>query len=285
MQKKHFAFRFLCDRISIRNIFYAVTTRSIDMKDNLIPLSTLKKVLEESELQIEKAKQLFEPWSEIQLSLNKTISRLPSSHFHKHNYFSILSQDKQNKLEEYHQVIDSLPRHVATLVLSYTGIRPSEVMALCNDAAQARNGRFYLKILHSKTISNTQDLEIITNKNIYASVTLLTKFNNIYRDRAKLLLTYHADFLSNKQQSNMKLLLSNKQLFNVRPSKNFCKFISGTKLQSGDLFNFSPTQFRRTVALLAVANLFSLKYPYKHLESNMAQFYSHKKEDNLTTMD
>lgn len=117
MQKKYFYFRFVCDRISIRNIFYAVTARSIGVKGNLIPLSTLKKVLEESELQIEKARQVFEPWSKIQRRINQTINQFPQPHLRKNNYISSLSQ---NELDEYHQVIDSLHRYVLTVVLCHT---------------------------------------------------------------------------------------------------------------------------------------------------------------------
>ncbi len=118
--KKYFYFRFVCDRISIRNIFYAVTARSIGVKGNLIPLSTLKKVLEESELQIEKARQVFEPWSKIQRRINQTINQFPQPHLRKNNYISSLSQDEQNELDEYHQVIDSLHRYVLTVVLCHT---------------------------------------------------------------------------------------------------------------------------------------------------------------------
>ncbi|MEY3880467.1 MAG: hypothetical protein RIQ94_1263 [Pseudomonadota bacterium] len=138
---------------------FVLLKKSRRNKHSIIPPRILKKLLIQSELQVEKAQQMFEPWSKIQLRLNQSISTVSSGHFNLSTYIDVLNNDEQIELDKYHNTINTLRRYTYILVLSYTGMRYSEALALSDDAAVEREGQYYLKTFLSKTTDETQCLE------------------------------------------------------------------------------------------------------------------------------
>jgi len=218
---------------------FVLLKKSRRNKHSIIPPRILKKLLIESELQVEKAQQMFESWSAIQLRLNQSISNLSSAHFNDGTYIDALNNDEQNELAKYHQTINKLRTYVFILVLSYTGMRYGEAIALPDDAALEREGEYYLKTLLSKTTDGTQCLEWIANKTTYDAVVLLSKINQIYRERAKLLLEHHSDALPCTRRINMQYGLSNRELFNVQQHKQSCQFTINEKLHKNGFSNIN----------------------------------------------
>jgi len=216
-------------------------------KHAIIPPRVLENILSESEFQVEKARQMFEPWCEIQLKLNRAISILPVGYFRKSTFIDILTDIEKSELAKYHYTINRLRRYVYALILSYTGMRFNEVIALPDDGAIAINGEYYLKTLLSKTTDEPQYLEWVTNKTTYDAVILLSNINQIYRERAELLLTHHADTLSDGRRINMQYGLKNREIFNVQHHKQSCQFTQNGESHSdgfsnlNNIFNISVT--------------------------------------------
>jgi len=208
-------------------------------KYSIIPPRIFKKILHESELRVEKVDQVFKSWSEIQLYLNEEISTLSSGYFHKTTYIKALDKEAQINLSKLHQPIDKLRSYVFLLVLGYSGMRYSEAMELRDNAAFSKEGKYFIKTLLSKTTDGSQSLEWIINKTTYDAVTLLSKINLIYRERAKLLLAHQSNSLPKKRLINMKYGLENRRLFNVRHHKQGCEFMKNIKLSVNGFANIN----------------------------------------------
>jgi len=208
---------------------YVSIAKARKNKHSIIPPRILKIVLNKSELQIEKSQQAFKLWHDAQLNINRTIGNLSSINFEENTFIDVLSSDKKNELDKYHLIIKPLQSYVYTLVIAYTGMRYREAIALLDDAAFEHDGKYFLKTMLSKTTDDEQCLEWVTNKITHDAVKLLSKTNQVYRRRAKLLLEHHAEALPYEHQMNMMFGVKNKKLFNVKYERQSCKFKKNIK--------------------------------------------------------
>ena len=214
------------------------------LKHSIIPPRILKILLLEAELQVEKAQKVFNLWENIQSRTNQEISTFSSKSLRNGtSIINVLTKEEEKELAKYHHTIKELRRYVYILILSYTGMRFSEVLSLPDNAAISRDGQYRLKTLLSKTTDGTQYLEWVTNKTTYDAVVLLSKINKIYRSRAELLLTYHYDFLSETRRINMQYGLSDKRLFNVLQHKYGCEFRCNSSVNDKGFANIKTLFF------------------------------------------
>jgi integrase len=198
-------------------------------KHSIIPVQIMKQVLKSCEKHIEAAEGVIDDWCILQNKLNAAIPNLPASEFKKTTYIDGLSKEENTELDEYYLLIKNLRCYTFVLVLSYTGMRYSEAMALTDDSAIDKNGKYYLKSLLSKTTDDTQSLEWITNEIVYRAVTLMERVNQVYRERAVLLLQHHGEVLPFKRKLNLEFGLEQRTLFGVSPHKKSCEFSIHTK--------------------------------------------------------
>jgi len=245
---------------------YILLAKERHNKYSIIPPRMLKIVLTEAELHVEKSQQFFSPWSEIQLYINRTISSQPSRKFKKSTYINVLSLDEKDNLDKYHYTIYTLSRYVFILIIGYTGMRYSEAMQLPDDAAFDVDGKYFLKTMLSKTTDGTQSLEWVTNKVTYDAVRLLSKVNQIYRERAQLLLKHHATFLSDSRRHNMLFGIKNKQLFNVKQNLQSCEFNKNIKSRL-KVFTSIKTLFPITVTNEDIALLDKMGCNYQSISA------------------
>lgn len=249
-------------------------------KHAIIPPRILKILLSESEAQVIKADAAFESWHGIQLYLNDKISSCPPSEFSRDTYIDVLTKDEQKELAKYHQTINTLRRYVFVLVLSYTGMRYSEAMALPDDAAIENGGKYYIKTLLSKTTDRTQYLEWTTNKITHDAVVLLARVNQVYRQRAELLLAHHGDALPEKRRLNMEFGILNSQLFNVSHHKQSCEFSAHSKATKNGFTNIN-TLFSISVTAEDIELLNRMGCNYQSVNSNHKGFKKPYKEGML----
>ena len=246
-------------------------------KHAIIPPRILKILLNKSEAQVIKADAAFDSWRGIQLFLNDKISSCPPAKFCRDTYIGVLTKNEQKELAKYHQTINTLRRYVFVLVLSYTGMRYSEAMAMPDDAAIGKDGKYYIKTLLSKTTDGTQYLEWITNKITHDAVALLASVNEVYRQRAELLLAHHADALPEKRRLNMEFGILNRQLFNVSHHKQSCEFAAHSKASKNGFTNIN-TLFSISITDEDIELLNRMECNYQSVNSNHNGFKKPYKE-------
>ena len=195
----------------------------------IVPVRILKLALGRCENEIELARKVFDDWEALQQRINNSISNANPRDLDRSTYLKALSKSEKSKLTVYHQHIQQLKSCVFTLVLAYTGMRLGEAMALSDDSAIAKDGKFYLRTRLSKTTDGTQELEWVTNEITYQGVTLLSKICQVYRQRAELILDYHGEQLPEARRFNLLYGVSEKALFNATFHKKSCRFAMHTK--------------------------------------------------------
>ncbi len=132
-----------------------------------------------------------------------------------------------------------LQRHTYALVLSFTGMRDGEAGALKTHCAGRRteNGEeiFYVRSLLSKTDDNAIPLDWIANDLAYRAVTLLSKVNELYYERGRLLLKHFSDRLTEQQRNEVEHGLADEWLFGLRFTAASAFFVGYTKGSDGVL--------------------------------------------------
>jgi hypothetical protein len=240
-------------------------------KHSVIPIQIMKQIFRASEEHVNAAEKIIDNWHTLQTKLNDAIPNLPASDFKSSTYIDGLDREECAGLNKYYKLIKNLRRYTYVLVISYTGMRYSEAMALSDDSAIERNGKYFIKTLLSKTTDETQSLEWITNEVTYRAVKLLTRVCSVYRKRAVLLLKHHVNALPLKRKLNLEFGLSNKTLFGVSPHKKSCEFSLQTKSTKGG-FNNLNNMFSIKVTEHDISELERMGCNYQSVSSNHNMF-------------
>jgi len=238
---------------------------------SVIPVRIMKQVLKTCEKHVVKTEKAFDGWLKLQNKINQAIPSVSSTAFSKTTFVKSLNYAENAQIGKYHATIKVFRRYVFVLVLSYTGMRHSEVMALPEDPGFVRNNKFHLKSLLSKTTDDTQVLEWITNEITYRAVCLLVRINKVYLERAELLLAHHARALPEKRRLNLEFGLGSKTLFGVMPHKKSCGFAAHTKSTSNG-FNYINKIFSIAVTESDIAELEKMRCNYQSVSSNHKKF-------------
>lgn len=249
-------------------------------KHSVIPIQIMKQILKASEEHVNAAENIIDDWYVLQKKLNDAVEHAPKKHLKISTYVDGLNEAESSKLDEYYELIKNLRSYTFVLVLSYTGMRYSEAMALSDDSAIERNGKYYIKSLLSKTTDETQSLEWVTNEITHRAVTLLARVCSVYRERAALLLKYHSDLLPLNRKLNLEFGLSNKTLFGVSPHKQSCQFAIHTKL-ARNCFNNLNTMFSIKVTEQDIAELERMGCNCQSVSSNHKKFRKPYKDGDL----
>jgi len=250
---------------------YSFLKKERQLKHSIIPVRIMKEVLKTCDRHLIKTEEDYVGWFELQNKINNAIPLVRSEMFSKTTYVDTLSNEENALVNKHYLTIKEFRQYVFVLVLSYTGMRYSEVMALPDNAGIKKNDDFYLKSLLSKTTDDTQILEWVTNEVAYRAVCLLTKINKVYRERAELLLEHHATALPEKRRLNLEFGLGNKTLFGVVPHKKSCEFVSHVKSTDGG-FNNINKMFVIPVTEPDITELEKMGCNYQSVSSNHKRF-------------
>ncbi|WP_166419823.1 hypothetical protein [Pseudoalteromonas sp. Z1A8] len=240
-------------------------------KHSVIPTQIMKQVLKASEEHINVVEKITDNWHSLQTKLNDAVEYAPKKYLKNSTYVDGLNEKESAELDEYYELIKNLRRYTFVLVLSYTGMRHGEAMALSDDSAIERNGKYFIKTLLSKTTDETQSLEWITNEVTYRAVKLLTRVCSVYHERAALLLKHHSDLLPIKRKLNLEFGLSSRTLFGVSPHKKSCEFSIHTQSTSNG-FNNINKMFLIRVTEHDIAELERMGCNYQSVGSNHIKF-------------
>lgn len=249
-------------------------------KHSVIPVQIMKQILKASEDHVNAAEIIIDDWHALQTKVNNAVEHAPKKYLINSTYVDGLNEADSAELDEYYELIKNLRRYTFVLVISYTGMRYSEAMALSDDSAIERNGKYYIKSLLSKTTDETQSLEWVTNEITHRAVKLLARVCSVYRERAGLLLKYHGDLLPLNRKLNLEFGLSNQTLFGVSPHKKSCEFAIHTKSTKNG-FNNINTMFSIRVTEQDIAELERMGCNYQSVSSNHKEFKKPYKQGDL----
>ena len=250
---------------------YTLLKKERRNKHSVIPIQIMKQVLKASEKHVNDVENIINNWYGLQTKLNYGVEYAPKKYLKNSTYVDGLNHSESAELDEYHELIKNLRKYTFVLVISYTGMRYSEAMALSDDSAVEQNGKYFIRTLLSKTTDVSQSLEWLTNEVTYRAVVLLTRVCSVYRERATLLLKHHSDVLPLKRKWNLEFGLSNRTLFGVLPHKKSCEFSSNTKSTKHG-FNNINNMFSIRVSEHDIAELERMECNYQSVSSNHKNF-------------
>jgi integrase len=201
------------------------------LKHSIIPTGVMKSLIKSSKNYIKIAKDNLDSFIDIHTRANSSISRskavnprlvLPSGNYK-------LSRD-MSKSYEY---IKDLSLHTYTLVLAFTGMRDDEVYALKNnchsDDTETGEKVFSVQSELSKTSEGIIELDWVANEIVFDAIDILSKVNEVYKERARLMLKHHKHKMSQEQIDRYEKGLEEDRLFGISHRVNTAQFVTTSK--------------------------------------------------------
>jgi len=220
------------------------------LKHSIIPTSVMKSIIANSTEYIEKAKNNLESFVDIHSRAN---SKIKFSNAKKIRHVLITkSKNLIPELSATRNHIKNLNLHVYTLVLAFTGMRDNEAYALKNHCHSKRIETGELVYTVSSYLSKTTDgvmkLDWIANQIVYNAIDLLSRVNEIYRERARLILKYHKHNMSENEIYKYEQGIETNRLFGIQHTCNTARFIHAARGSdtSGGSVSLSKQKFKVT---------------------------------------
>lgn len=201
------------------------------LKHSIIPTSIMKSVIRASTEYVEIAKNNLDAFVRTHSTAN---SRIKLSKTKDHRFAIITPNHKiLDEIDKTYSFISRLNLHVYTLVLAFTGMRDNEAYALKNHSHSYRveTGEeiFTVKSQLSKTTDGVVELDWVANKIVYDAVEILSKVNDIYNERVRLLLKHHSHSMSDSDIKGYTQGLKSNRLFGIRHTKYTTRFIEASR--------------------------------------------------------
>lgn len=202
----------------------------------VIPTGILKQVIQQSKERIEEAERLLPQWEKANEFLINALSeskiKYASQLAHSSNqvirrhvgYYHSADKTIHKELKYLYKSLKGLRVDVFLQVLTFTGMRSQEVGELKNNAAKSRDNHFYIQSTLSKTTSGKMTLNWVGNEDAYRAVSLLARYNKSMYKRAKVLLDYHRDQMTQDLIYHLEDGMKQDKLFGVIPSVSSIRF-------------------------------------------------------------
>ena len=197
------------------------------LKHSIIPTTVMKSILATSTEYIEKVKGDIDSFIDIHTRANQKIKLSKA----KETRHLLITKNKNliAELRATRNCIKNLNLHVYTLVLAFTGMRDSEVYALKNHCHSKRVETGELVFTVSSHLSKTTEgfikLDWVANQIVYEAIDLLSRVNEIYKERAKLILKYHKNIMSDNEINKFEQGIKVDRLFGIQHTCNTARFI------------------------------------------------------------
>ncbi|CCN94631.1 integrase [Vibrio nigripulchritudo] len=244
---------------------------ALRQKHAVIPTRIMKLILKECEKQLDVAEVYFERWQSIQNTLTDRVPTMEPWNFKTSTFIDGLSTEEMEDLDELHPHFDTIRRYAFVLIIAYSGMRHSEVMALEDNSAFSRDGVFYLRSSLSKTTDGTQYLEWVVSEHAYRAVKLIGKMNAIYRYRAQELVRHHASSLPKKRVQDLQFGIKDNKLFRVKHTRQSAWFSNQAKATKNG-FNNINTLFNIPVEEADIEQLEALGCNVQSISASSPKF-------------
>ncbi|MGR5296884.1 hypothetical protein ACPV5U_19520 [Vibrio mediterranei] len=207
------------------------------LKHSIIPTNIMKAIIATSNDYIQKVKANINVFIHAHKQANQRIYKARTAEPSQVLHVTCHNIDKE--LSEGYELVRGLSLHTYTLILAFTGMRDNEVYALKNHchAHRVETGEtvYIIKSELSKTTDGLLELDWIANELVYDAVALLSKVNDVYQERARLLLTHHKHNMPKKHIDRYEKGLKNNRLFGLRHTKATARFIEAARGSDADV--------------------------------------------------
>ena len=240
------------------------------LKHSIIPTKVMKSILATSTEYIEKVKGDIDNFLDVHTKAN---CKIKLSKVKNIQYILITrNKDLLGELRATRNRIKNLNLHVYTLVLAFTGMRDSEVYALKNYCHSQRvetgNLVFTISSHLSKTTEGLVKLDWVANHIVYDAVDLLSRVNDIYKERARLILKYHRNTMSESEVNRFEQGLENNRLFGVQHTCNTTRFIHTNRGSNHILSSISLSKHKVKVTAQDIEQLEKMNCNYQSVSQN-----------------
>jgi integrase len=227
-------FGVLMDEFTLANIEKHETENRL--RHAIIPTGVMKRLIAEATTYIEQAEAKFDEFATLFRKSHQAIVATKCKDPKDAVFSTEREAFKKLKVLLYGHFRD-LQRHTYTLVLAFTGMRDGEAGALKTGCAGHRteNGEqlYYVRSLLSKTDDNAISLDWVANDSAYRAVTILSKVNALYYERARLFQKHYDDALTEEEHSELAHGLAEQWLFGLRLTIGTANFMRLTKGSDG----------------------------------------------------
>lgn len=221
------------------------------LRHSIIPTGVMKRLIEEAVSYISQAQEAFDEFQEIFRLTHAAIRRSKCT-----NSRAAIWANGRALTPRLSELLKTrfrhLQRHVYALVLAFTGMRDDEAGSLETGCSGHRTESgeeiYFVRSLLSKTDDNAIRLDWVANDVVHKAVALLSSVNELYYERAELLLSEYGDTMTPQFINKMRHGLADRRLFGVRmtvATTTFTKLTSGSdgiKALSLDQYQFKVTQ-------------------------------------------
>lgn len=221
------------------------------LKHSIIPTGLMKRLIDEAVSYVSQAREAFSEFQDIFRQTHAAIERSQCSNS-RHAIWANGRAQTPRLGELIKTRFRHLQRHVYALVLAFTGMRDDEAGSLQTGCSGHRTESgeeiYFVRSLLSKTDDNAISLDWIANDVAHNAVTLLSSVNELYYERAELLLSQYGDTMTPQFINKMKHGLADRRLFGVRltvATTTFMNLTSGAdciKALSLDQYQFEVLQ-------------------------------------------
>ena len=164
-----------------------------------------------------------------------------------------------------------LQLHTYALVLAFTGMRDGEAGALKTGCGGQRieGGEtvFYVRSMLSKTDDNAISLDWVANEPAWRAVVLLSKVNELYYERARLVQRHYGERLTEEAANTFAHGLAEQWLFGLRLTVFTANFVRYTKGGDG-IEALNLAHYRAPVTAADVAQLEEMECNYRSVSGN-----------------
>ena len=151
-------------------------------------------------------------------------------------------------------------------------MRDSEVYALQNHCHSQRveTGDLVFTISShlSKTTEGLVKLDWVANHIVYEAVDLLSKVNDVYKERAKLILKYHRNNMSENEANRFEQGLENNRLFGIQHTCNTVRFIHANRGSNHIFSSVSLSKHKVKVTAQDIEQLEKMNCNYQSVSQN-----------------
>jgi hypothetical protein len=235
------------------------------LKHSIIPTGVMKHLIGEAVAYVDRAEKKFDKLAKI---FRHTHNAIIGKKCTRPQDAIWLKQPKT--AEQLGNILDKhfshLQRHTYALTLAFTGMRDDEAGELETDCSGCRteNGEsiYFIKSWLSKTAENPIYLDWVANETAFRAVRLLSKLNNLYYERANLILEHYHDILTSQKINELKHGLQERKLFGIILTIRNATFRKNTKGRSTHS-TMSPKKYRILVEEADIAQLEQMECNYK----------------------
>ncbi len=269
---KHLADFGLVATSEYRAILDEVTLEGIDrhvaenrLSHAIIPTGVMKQLIAEAVDYVDKAESMFAEFARVFRQTHGAFESSGCANVANVIFVCALKDEKAlgKLLATY---FADLQRHTYALVLAFTGMRDSEVAALRAGCAGYRQENsedvFWLSSVLSKTDDHEITLDWVSNEPAYRAVKLLSRVNELYYERAELVLKHYRNRLPAGRIVKLEKGLAQRQLFGIRMTVATINFIEHIKSSDG-FKGVRLDQYQIPVAATDIAQLEQMECNYR----------------------